>query len=55
MFLTLFYIWLCFPSLGYYVIPVVVYLLCFGRSLELITEEIEEPFGYDDNDLPTVK
>jgi putative membrane protein len=24
-------------------------------SLELIAEEIEEPFGNDDNDLPTRK
>jgi putative membrane protein len=42
-------------NLGYYVIPVVVFIFYVLASLELIAEEIEEPFGHDDNDLPTRK
>lgn len=42
-------------SLGYYVIPVVVFIFYVLASLELIAEEIEDPFGGDDNDLPTKK
>lgn len=42
-------------SLGYYVIPVVVFIFYVLASLELIAEEIEDPFGNDDNDLPTEK
>nr|WP_294841718.1 bestrophin family ion channel [uncultured Methylotenera sp.] len=42
-------------NLGYYVIPVVVFIFYVLASLELIAEEIEDPFGGDDNDLPTKK
>ena len=42
-------------SLGYYVIPVVVFTFYVLASLELIAEEIEDPFGNDANDLPTEK
>ncbi|MBK0368719.1 bestrophin family protein [Flavobacterium agrisoli] len=42
-------------SLGYYVIPVVVFCFYAFASLELIAEEIEDPFGMDENDLPTPK
>jgi putative membrane protein len=42
-------------SLGYYVIPVVVFIFYVLASLELIAEEIEDPFGNDANDLPTKK
>ncbi len=42
-------------SLGFYVIPVVVFIFYVLASLELIAEEIEDPFGNDDNDLPTHK
>lgn len=42
-------------SLGYYVIPVIVFILYVLASLELIAEEIEDPFGGDANDLPTEK
>ena len=42
-------------SLGYYVIPVVVFIFYVLASLELIAEEIEDPFGNDENDLPTKK
>lgn len=40
-------------SLGYYVAPVVVFIFYVLASLELIAEEIEDPFGNDANDLPT--
>lgn len=39
-------------SLGYFIIPVVVLILYAFASLELIAEEIENPFGTDANDLP---
>jgi putative membrane protein len=42
-------------SLGYYVIPVVAFVLYVLASLELIAEEIEDPFGGDENDVPTDK
>lgn len=42
-------------NLGYFTIPVVVFIFYVLASLELIAEEIEEPFGHDDNDLPTTK
>lgn len=42
-------------TLGYYVIPVVVFIFYVLASLELIAEEIEDPFGNDANDLPTDK
>jgi putative membrane protein len=42
-------------SLGYLVIPVVVFIFYVLASLELIAEEIEDPFGSDSNDLPTSK
>ena len=42
-------------SLGYFVAPVVVFIFYVLASLELIAEEIEDPFGDDENDLPTKK
>lgn len=42
-------------SLGYYVVPVVIFIFYVLASLELIAEEIEDPFGGDENDLPTAK
>jgi ion channel-forming bestrophin family protein len=42
-------------NLGYYVIPVVVFVFYVLASLEMIAEEIEDPFGNDTNDLPTKK
>jgi putative membrane protein len=42
-------------NLGYLVIPVVVFIFYALASLELIAEEIEDPFGKDANDLPTDK
>ncbi len=42
-------------SLGYLAIPIVVFIFYVLASLELIAEEIEDPFGGDSNDLPTDK
>ncbi|MGZ8518375.1 MAG: bestrophin family protein, partial [Chitinophagaceae bacterium] len=42
-------------ALGYYVIPVVAFVFYVLASLELIAEEIEDPFGGDPNDVPTEK
>ncbi len=39
-------------TLGYLSIPVVALIFYILASLELIAEEIEEPFGVDQNDLP---
>ncbi|MBT2561918.1 hypothetical protein J7E50_14850 [Pedobacter sp. ISL-68] len=39
-------------SLGYFVVPIVPFILYVLASLELIAEEIENPFGEDANDLP---
>lgn len=40
-------------QLGFYVIPVVVFIFYVLASLELIAEEIEDPFSGDQNDVPT--
>lgn len=42
-------------SLGYYVIPVVIFIFYVLTSIEVIAEEIEDPFGGDSNDLPLGK
>lgn len=42
-------------SLGYYVAPIVAFIFYVLASLELIAEEIEDPFGKDSNDLPMEK
>jgi len=39
-------------SLGYIAIPVTMFIFYVMASLELIAEEIEDPFGTDANDLP---
>jgi ion channel-forming bestrophin family protein len=38
--------------LGYWIIPVAVFVFYVLGSLESIAEEIEDPFGMDSNDLP---
>lgn len=40
-------------SLHYLVVPFVVFVFYILGSLEVIAEEIEDPFGEDANDLPT--
>lgn len=42
-------------TLGYITIPVVAFIFYVLASLELIAEEIEDPFGTDENDLPMDK
>lgn len=42
-------------TLGYYVVPIVAFIFYVLTSLEVIAEEIEEPFGGDANDLPLDK
>lgn len=38
---------------GYGIVPAVTFIFYVLASLELIAEEIEDPFGLEDNDLPT--
>lgn len=38
---------------GYWTIPVTLFIFYFLVTIEFIAEEIEEPFGLDENDLPT--
>jgi len=42
-------------TLQYLVVPVVAFVFYVLASLELIAEEIEDPFGHDANDLPMAK
>ena len=42
-------------TLGYLTIPVVVFVFYVLASLEIIAEEIENPFGTDSNDLPVTQ
>lgn len=42
-------------SLGYYVAPIVTFVFYVLASLEMVAEEIEDPFGFDPNDLPMDK
>ncbi len=42
-------------SLGYLSIPIVLFIFYVLASLEIIAEEIEDPFGGDTNDLPLEK
>ena len=40
-------------SLGYYTIPMVMFTTYLLAGIELLAEEIEDPFGLDPNDLDT--
>lgn len=40
-------------TLGYLSVPIIIFIFYVLASLELIAEEIEDPFGGDTNDLPT--
>ena len=42
-------------SMGWLAIPTVMFIFYVLASLELIAEEIEDPFGHDTNDLPMDK
>ena len=41
------------PAFGYYSIIIAMFLFYVLVSMEVLAEEIEEPFGADANDLPT--
>ena len=41
------------PEFGYYSIPIVMFIFFAFIGIELMAEEIEDPFGLDCNDLPT--
>jgi putative membrane protein len=41
------------PEFGYYAIPIVMFVFFAFIGVELMAEEIEDPFGLDCNDLPT--
>jgi putative membrane protein len=41
------------PVFGYYSIAIAMFLFYVLVSMEILAEEIEDPFGRDDNDLPT--
>ena len=56
----IFYYVMIFPvvyaqSMGYVVVPVTAFILYVLASVELIAEEIEDPFHGDPNDLPTAE
>ena len=40
-------------SFGYYSSLVSIFVFYILVSMEILAEEIEDPFGTDDNDLPT--
>jgi len=40
------------PTFGYWTIPIVMFVFYVLVSIELLAEEIENPFGMDVNDLP---
>ena len=42
-------------AMGWVAVPVVMFIFYVLASLELIAEEIEDPFGRDINDLPMDK
>lgn len=42
-------------TLGYLAVPVTTFIFYVLASLELVAEEIEDPFGNDSNDLPIEK
>jgi len=42
-------------TLEYLAIPVTAFIFYVLASLEIIAEEIEDPFGFDTNDLPLVE
>jgi putative membrane protein len=44
--------WVVAPHMSYWTIPVMVFCGYFGIALELLAEEIQDPFGIDPGDLP---
>lgn len=54
-FYTMFFPFVFLKPMGYFLIPALVFVFYVLASLELLAEEIEDPFGMDANDLPTDK
>lgn len=44
--------WLMVPTFGFWTIPLVMLASYFAVALESTVEQLQEPFGYDINDLP---
>ena len=40
-------------KLGYWAVPMIMFATYVIAGIEVLAEEIEDPFGEDDNDLPT--
>ncbi len=40
------------PTFGFWTIPLVMLASYFAIALESTVEQLQEPFGYDINDLP---
>lgn len=54
---ALFFYMLIFPfgwagTFGFFVIPMIIVMIYVLWGLEALADELEDPFGYDDNDLP---
>jgi putative membrane protein len=41
------------PDFRIWAIPITMFIFYIMVSLEVLAEEIEDPFGLDENDLPT--
>jgi len=52
-FYTMFFPFVFLKPMAYFLIPALVFVFYVLASLELLAEEIEDPFGTDANDLPT--
>jgi putative membrane protein len=44
--------WFLAPSIDMWTVPVLVFVAYFGISIEMLAEEMQEPFGCTQNDLP---
>jgi len=51
-FYTMFFPFVFLKPMGYFLLPALIFVFYVLASLELIAEEIEDPFGTDANDLP---
>lgn len=54
-FYTMLFPFVFLKPMGYFLIPALIFVFYVLASLELLAEEIEDPFGLDANDLPTEK
>jgi putative membrane protein len=44
--------WMLVPIIDEWAIPITIIAAFFAITLELVAEEVEQPFGYESNDLP---